>query len=92
MRYLTNITKERAVFVAEAARLSGQRVEIREHPMPVDDYDWPDPIDVERGYSAYDPRQVADYYSVVTFEEPSTDLGPFWRQYDKLRDEAEKPK
>ena len=83
-RYVTNfsttpsdLTREvEAELFTQAAKISGQNVEVRKHPIPKD---FSNPED-----NGYDPSSVRDCWS-LWFSGETYDLSKFWRAYDKLR-------
>ena len=82
--YVTNfstmpsgLTREvKAELFTQAAKISGQNVEVRKHPIPKDFFDPKD--------NGYDHSCVGDCWS-LWFSGEIYDLSKFWRAYDHLR-------
>lgn len=77
--YLTNVNRDQHIEakVRLASALSGLRVEYRDHPMPYNGL----------GDGFYKPENyIGMYGSIYTYENYEVDLGPFWREYEKLKE------
>jgi len=74
MRYLTNTKLSNKARCMYAARVSGMKVEFRDHPMPKNPYDWDDEF--------YHPDGLmGEYGSLFTHEPDHVDHAPFWNAW-----------